>query len=252
MSNNSFAYINLKYFDNKWRNVPVYEIRTTVWFEKFELSCDKNGMYIDTKYICPNKLFVKIFDNETKELIVEKHLEQGITYFPELSIQGLYDIERYEAVEDDFGFGEELIKLRDVSKVGIIDYDDLSNCKMVIESLSIDGSKMPLDSEYTVYNIEKLDDDYYIGTMHFKNKTDGKKGKLIEKIEFFVDAEDRTIVTSIEEYEGENETTPLYYDKAAKNILSANYPIVQKSKDRNRFVELYDNVRYSVRFRRVK
>ena len=75
---------------------------------------------------------------------------------------------------------------------------------------------------------------------------------LIEKIEFFVDAEDRTIVTSIEEYEGENETTPLYYDKAAKNILSANYPIVQKSKDRNRFVELYDNVRYSVRFRRVK
>ena len=81
---------------------------------------------------------------------------------PELTEDGLYKIERYEANQDDFGFGENLsMIMQPLHKMGIVNYSDLSNCKMFIDKIYYVDTVLELNYGYTLYDLKKIDEFTY-------------------------------------------------------------------------------------------
>ena len=258
-SSSAFAYINLKYFDNKWRNLLLFRVLKRLWLHKFDMEYSNNMIRIITEYEGKAKLKVCISDYATKEIVAEKYLDNGSTDFPELDFNTLYSLEKFQVIPDPFGFTEQLRSLGVIYKIGAIDFSDLTNCKMVIKSIACNGVMLNLDHIYTVYNLTKISDFTYIGKLAFKPKLANNSSKKIreadvfEKVRFEIMFEEGDVnILSLHALE-DGDWTEIWYDVKTNKLISAFDDILYSSKNYERFIPLYEDVTdYKVEFRRVR
>jgi hypothetical protein len=258
-SSSAFANINLKYFDNKWRNLPLFRVLKRLWLHKFEMVYLNNMVRIISEYEGKAKLKVRISDFATKEIVTEKYLDNGSTDFPEIDYDKLYSLEKIQVIPDPFGFSDQSTSLGVIYKIGTIDFSDLTNCKMVIKSIACNGVMLNLDHIYTVYNLTKISDFTYIGKLTFKPKSANNSSKkiresdLFEKIRFEIMFEDGDINILYLHALEDGDWTEIWYDAKTNKLISAFDDILYSSKNYERFIPLYEDITdYNIEFRRVK
>jgi len=258
-SSSAFANINLKYFDNKWRYLPLFRVLKRLWLHKFEMVYLNNMVRIISEYEGKAKLKVRISDFATKEIVIEKYLNNGITAFPELDYNKLYQLEKIQVILDPFGFSEQSTSLGVIYKIGTIDFSDLTNCKMIIKSIACNGVMLNLDHIYMVYNLTKISDFTYIGKLTYKPKLANNCSKkiresdLFEKVRFEIMIEDGVVnIISLHSLE-DGDWTEIWYDVKTNKLISASDDILYTSTNYERFIPLYEDITdYNVEFRRVK
>jgi len=258
-SKSAFANINLKYFDNKWRNMPLFRVLKRLWLYKFEMVYLNNLVRIISEYEGKAKLKICISDYATKEIVTEKYLDNGSTDFPELDYNKLYRLEKIQVIPDSFGFSDQSTSLGVIYKIGTIDFSDLTNCKMVIKSIVCNGVMLNLDYIYTVYNLTKISDFTYIGKLTFKPKSADNSSRIIresdlfKKIRFEIIHEDGDVnILSLHAFE-KDDWTEIWYDAKDKKLINAFDEILYSSNDYERFIPLYEDVTdYHVELRRVR
>ena len=256
---NSMVYINLMFCDNRWRSISLYRVQVRPWIDRFALICENGTMALDAKYQSRNPLYVEFYDFDTKELVVGTQLENGITYFPQISRDKLYTLKRYEVESDEFGFDDNYIPLGEpLHKYGYVDVSDLSNCKMFITRILNKERGLKQQYTYVVFDIQKETDNVYLGKLMYSPKVKGgapkqKPRTLFEKVRFEVVLDESKIqVLSLNIIEDEDAFIP-YYDSTAQVLISENSDILLKSKEFKRYIPLYeDETTYYVDFRRVK
>lgn len=253
------VYINLMFFDNRWRKISLYRVQRRPWIDHFLLVCEDGQMAIDAKYQSRNPLYVEFYDYNTEELAFGTQIENGITYLPEFVKDKLYTLKKYEVESDEFGFGDNYTMIGNpIHKYGYVDVSDLSNCKMFITSILNNEDWLKQQYSYVVFDIQKESDNVYFGKMMYSLKT--KPGEqrprhktLFEKIRFEVILDDSEIqVLSLNIIEGEDIYIP-YYDSKSQVLISENNDVLMQSKEFQRYIPLYeDETTYHVDFRRVR
>jgi len=247
-SSSAFANINLKYFDNKWRNLPLFRVLKRLWLHKFEMVYLNNMVRIISEYEGKAKLKVRISDFATKEIVTEKYLDNGSTDFPELDYDKLYSLEKIQVIPDPFGFSDQSTSLGVIYKIGTIDFSDLTNCKMVIKSIACNGVMLNLDHIYTVYNLTKISDFTYIGKLTFKPKSANNSSKkiresdLFEKIRFEIMFEDGDVNILYLHALEDGDWTEIWYDAKTNKLISASDDILYTSTNYERFIPLYEDI----------
>ncbi|HHX71029.1 MAG TPA: hypothetical protein GX708_23640 [Gallicola sp.] len=254
-SKKAYEYINLQYYDNKWRRLSLFRVLKRLWINKLNMTFSNNKVKITTDYEGDAKLKVRIFDYETKDVITERCLVNGCTDFPELTPNQLYKLEKFEASSDLFGFGETLTSLGIIYKIGAINYDDLSNCKILIKDIICNDFSLNLDYVYSIYDLSKYEDNTYIGKLKFKPKNKNKSMRLedlFEKVRLNLLQEDKELkILSIHVYE-DNDWVEMWYDAVTKRLFFDDNTLYY-SKDYNRFIPLYeDTTEYIAEFWRIK
>ncbi len=178
IESNKYAwnYLNIKYIDNKERRMPLLRVLNTLWFSSFVLLQETDNVFIFTEYYGVPDCFVKVIDYQTNNVIVERRnvVNYGKTYFPELDAESLYKIERYSVEGDDFGFSEDICHLNTIFKIGVIDFSDISNCKVVIDQILYKDQILELNYKYTIRDLIKLKSDVYVGKLTGKLKNTNK------------------------------------------------------------------------------
>lgn len=258
-STSGIIYLNLKFFDNRWRNISLYRIQRRPKIEYFSLACEDETLYIDAKYQSKNQLYVRFYDYNTEELVVETPIINGKTYITQLTKDGLYTLKYYEVESDEFGFGDVFTEIyKPKYKYGYIDISNLSNCKLSINCILNDDERLEQRYYYNIYDIQKIKDNTYTGKLTHTIKTtlNGAKAMqrtLFEKVVFDVAYDESNVqMISINIVE-DNELFIPYYDSSNQVLISENNELLMSSKDINRFIPLYnDETTYEVDFRRVK
>lgn len=278
-SSRAFTYLNIEYFDNQWRSITLYKIQRKTWIDNISLVSVGNSLAIDAKFQSHNPLIVKFFDANNNIFVTEVQLKQGITLIPAAPKDGIYNIEEYEIVEDEFGFSSEHIWLGTIHKVGIIDNNDLSSCKMNILDIFLDENRLSRKYKYSVFDIVKINNNTYTGKMMYRKTFYGEGVKekakvLFESIRFEVGLqENEPRILSLYVLEKGEAFVP-YYDKKEQRLISGKHEIdivtrnvwrmvplnqVLKNKFRynpqliENYLPLYEDITtYKVEFRRVK
>jgi hypothetical protein len=258
-SSSSFVYINLKFFDNKWRKLSLLRVMRKLWFNKFYMEYSNNMISIISEYEGDAKLKARISDFATDEIVSEKYLKNGSTEFPELNRDSLYRLEKFEATPDPFGFSENLTSIGVIYKIGAIDYKDVSNCKMRIKAVTRDDVPLSLDYIYTVYDLSKIAELTYTGKLTSKPKSanrsteKSKEETLFEKIRIGMLLENGELhILSIHIRE-DDDWVEVWYDSLDRKLISANDNILFHSKDYERFIPLYEDItEYKIEFGRVR
>lgn len=251
----AFAYINLKYFDNKWRYLSLFRVLKRLWLYKLDMVYSNNMVRILAEYEGDAKLKVCISDYITKKIVSEKYLINGSTDFPELNFNTLYKLEKLQIVTDPFGLSEHITSLGSIHKIGAIDFEDVTNCKMIIKSITYNGGLLDLKYKYTAYNLLKISDCTYIGKLKCV-KIDSEKLReedLFEKICIKIVKEDRQVnILSLHALE-DDDWLEIWYDRKTKSLISDCNDMLYLSNDYRRFIPLYEDItEYKVEFRRVK
>ena len=171
VSKHLYNYVDLYYFDRKWRSLPIYRVLKQLWISKFKLIMMDSKIFLDVGFEGKTTLKVLVYEHDTDNLVVEKYLEQGLNEMPELTAEGLYRIERYESIQNDFGFEEELKPImKPLYKQGIIHSSTLGSCKLYLNKFVYDGEILNLDFQYTIFNLEKIDEYTYRGNLHARGR----------------------------------------------------------------------------------
>lgn len=252
-----FNYISLKYRDNKERNLSLYRVLNRLYVHKADILFDHDQVFVDIFYEGKNDLVLRFVEEGTGHSIVEKTVHNGRNEFPELSAQGLYTMHMLEMVPDPFGFSTETHSIgKPRTRVGAIDYIDISNCKINIQKILYHGQELSLDYSYAVFSLEKQDQFTYTGILYEQKKLapslpKAKSTALVKPllIEGIVDNGDFFIVSVQSVYE-DDVYDPLYYDRKMKKLTRSD---LVSGKDYSRFIPLYDDSsEYQIHIRRIK
>lgn len=281
-SKRPFNYIDLYFYDVKWRSLPIYRVLNQLWLNSFIFGKDGSEVFIDVSYEGKSNLKIKVYEHGSDNLVLEDYLEQGRNVLPQLNEHSLYRIEQYESIQDDF-FGEEtLIPIKKpLYKVGVVNYDDLSNCKMIINQINFEDNALELDYVYTLYGLKKIDEVTYIGSLHGRSKV-AKTRVMIPKdscslisgcvpsnmhekktyypsyyvgqeVEITLSKENNKLYVSNIELIDEGSKDCLCYDKEQKKLISWNDDCLYDSNDVKRFKYLENDLLHlDVIFRRVE
>jgi len=256
-SSKAYNYISLKYKDNKERNLSLYRVLNRIYVDKADVIFDHEHVYVDVQYKGKNDLVLRFCEEGTDIITAEKTVSNGRNEFPELSPSGLYTMHTFETSIDPFGFSNEKKSILNPRyRIGAIDLDDISNCKINLISVLWSGEKLPLDYSYAVFSLEKHDDLVYSGVLceQRKDPLSGQKSKALQLvnpllIECIVDDGALYIISARSLYD-EGTYDPLYYDKSLRKLTRSD---LISSIDYSRFVALYDDLaEYHVSIRRIK
>ena len=255
-STQAYNYISLKYTDNKERNLSLYRVLNRIYVDKVDVVFDHDMPRVDVKYEGKNDLVLRFCDEKTGEIFVEKTVTNGMNDFPELPPDGLFTMYMFEAISDSFGFSTELKGIGyPKSRIGVINYDDLSNCKLNVQNVLWAGRNLTLSYSYAVFSLQKIDEVTYTGIMYeqLKPKQKDQHYKAIPlvnplRVECFVDNGVFTIFSIM--WEDEDTDDPLYYDRKLKKLTRSD---LITDNDYSRYIALYDDLaEYQVSVRRVK
>ena len=254
---NPIHYISLKYKDNKERKLSLYKVLNRLYVNKAEVVFDQDDVFVDVQYEGKSELVLRFVEEGSGKTVAEKTVFNGRNEFAELSPTGLYTMHMLETLPDPFGFSTETRSIGNPrTRVGAINYTDISNCKINVLSVSRGGEALKLDYSYAVFSLEKQDEFTYTGILYEQKKVpmDAPKPKSIAVakpviIEGIADNGEFLIVSMQTEYE-EDVYDPLYYDRKLKKLVRSDLVSVH---DYSRFVPLYDDsADYQIRIRRIQ
>ncbi len=241
-----YNYISIKYKDNKYRKLSLYRVLNRLYVEKAAIFFDEsNKASVDVHFLGKNDLILCFCDKATDETVVERKVINGRNEFPELTETGLYTMYMFEETPDPFGFEQKRHQIGYPKYgIGVVNLNDITNCKVLIRDVSYGGSKLSLDYSYCVFNLDKLDKFTYTGTLTEKYKLDksGVKYKVntladIILLECIPDGGE-IVVLSIQSQYDEDVYDPLYYDKNLRKFVRSDNVT---SKEYSRYIALYDD-----------
>lgn len=248
-------YLNVDYttYRKKWLTLPIIYRKPSI-FPYFVLNYnEEEGIYTEVSIVGNADVYLTVKDHATHGTIIDrKQIVGGKNYLPELSPDGFYDFEPVMVQSDDFfDISEEPLQF--IKGTGVVSLTDLTNCRLPIESLVYQESEIPLGSQSYFINIqEKINPTTYIGALKSRPAAFGSDNKAIKycgKAMITVYNSDQGMTVSMVLFSiGEEDWLAPYYDKATGRILSGDSPIVQNSKDYDRFVLLdEDEAEYSIK-----
>lgn len=161
-----YNYIGLKFRDNKERNLSLYRVLNRTFVDA-EVILDDGIPRVDVKYEGKNAPVLRFCDEKTGETVAEKHVVNGMNDFPELSPDGLYTMYKFEETPDPFGFGSELRSIGNPTvRIGVVNPDDISNCKINFRKILWAGKELHLNYSYGVFSLQKIDEVTYTGVLY--------------------------------------------------------------------------------------
>ena len=150
-----------------------------------------------------------------------------------------------EVTSDPFGFDsieKEIGNPR--RKIGAINLQDISNCKIILKGASCSGVKLEFDYSYGLFHLRRIDEYTYRGTLteQKKSSTPGTKDKantLAENvlIECIPDEGKLVLISLQTEYE-EDVFDPIYYDKKRHKYVCSEDAL---DIDYTRYIAMYDD-----------
>lgn len=243
-SKSPFNYINIRYRDNKYRSLSLFRVLSRIYVEKAELVLDdEKRLAADISYLGKGDLILGFEDSDGNK-IVERKVQNGLNYFPELTSSEKYTLILKQSESDKFGFGSEERILYTRYRAGAVDYSDISNCELMINDVKYDSAIKKLNYIYWISDIRKIDDYTYYGTLYERKKSDnrGLKFKKIAlsqavKIECIQEKDSLSIISIQTDYD-DGVYDPLYYDTQLRKLVVSDKV---SSKEYNRFLPLYDD-----------
>ena len=174
-----WQYINVEYKDNAKRCIALPAILRNVIVEPYyELKPIDNVVCMDTELMGDAEVFVDVVDFSTKEKLVEhRKVENGITRFPELKTNTIYDFYPIMEETDDFGFDVNETKMRPVGNCVCVDETDLTGCQLPVKSIIFEDEQIDLAYDYFIKVSEKIADGIYEGTMMGYKLSGAPKGR---------------------------------------------------------------------------
>jgi hypothetical protein len=245
-SQQPYNYISIKYKDNKDRKLSLYRVLNRLYVEKTAVFFDENNKAsVDVSYKGKNDLVIRFCDKATDVTVVERKVINGKNEFSELTETGLYTMHMFEATANPFGFAQELHEIGYPKHgIGVINLNDISNCKVLIRNVSYSGSRLSLDYLYGVYYLNKLDEFTYTGTLTEQHRPD--KTGVKYRVNTFAESillecipdGGELVVLSIQSQYDEDVYDPIYYDKKLRKFVCSDNV---SSKEYSRYVALYDD-----------
>lgn len=254
------CFLNVDYttYREKWLTLPVIYRKPSI-FPYFTLNySEEEGIYTEVSIVGNADVYLTVKDHVTHSTIIDrKHIVEGKNNLPELSPDGFYDFEPVMVQSDDFfDISEE--PLQYIKGTGVVTFNDLTNCRLPIESLVYQESEISLGSQSYFINIqEKKTPNTYVGALKCRPAAVGSDLKAIKycgKAMITVYYSDQGMTVSMLLFSiGEEGWLAPYYDKATGRILSGDSPIIQNSKDYDRFVLLdKDEAGYSIKTEEIR
>lgn len=242
-SSEAYHYINLRYTDNANRCMTVCKVLKKIWINKFTLIQIDGGVCLNIAYQGKAELLVRFYEQGSKELVVEKIVNNGFNIMPELRAEKLYIVERLMVESDEFGFSEKRTPLGGtIYKFGVINYSDLHNCKLIIKDILVNEEKLDLKDEYTVRNLFKVSEYEYTGAITVKsyNNGTGYVKKVFDQVlvRFTNKGMDYCFISVNEN----QDWVPMSYDSDFATLISSENELLYQSKDYSRFRDLYDDI----------
>lgn len=240
-----YQYLNVIFFDNAKRNIALPPIlRNILLTPYFDLKYMNGQVSMDIEIKGNAVPYLTVKNYNTEEIVVDhKEIHTGENEFPELTLEGYYDL--YPVMEeiDEFGFETSVTELKPKRGVGCVDLENLVNCRLIISNLICDEDILGLDYEYFVFLTEKLDDRVYLGFMNCMRYENGKLNKETLKkfgrIKVFIYQLAEEIRASIQLYSyREEEWMDPYYDMDRNMILHCDNTLLDKDQGQNRFLLL--------------
>ena len=244
-----WQYINLLYKDGNYRQLPLPAILRNIIVEPFfKFNYENGSMYMNLNIKGKADLYIDIKDYYTQEKIVaDRMLVSGRNEFPELSVDGFYDLIPYMEEADEFGLDVVRTDLKYIRGVGCIDMNNLINCRLQIQNILFDEEELYLVYRYFVETTVKEADDVYVGGFFRVQLENGKENwatkKIFGKVRVNIYQKDEEIKFSLVMYSKDEEEwlTP-YYDKERNFILGCDNKLLDATKDYDRFVSLDEDL----------
>lgn len=252
-------YINIEYTDNALRHKALPTIFRNVVIEPyFKLLVDNGIPYIDLDIIGNAPVYLDVKDTTGNEVIKRKLIRSGRTELPELEKDKLYDFYPYMEEEDEFGFGTEKTVLKPLKDLGVIDYNDFTNCRFPISHLVVEEDKLKLVYDYFVNISNKIADDVYEGVLYglkiditqrkkkYELRSDGKLKKVsLGKVRLETLKIENELVITLQMYsELEEDWSAPYYDNMTRSLIHCDNRILDQQGQYDRFIWLDEFTSY--------
>lgn len=241
-----YNYISIRYKDNKERKLSLYRVLNRLFVEKAAVFFDDdNRASVDVSYEGKSDLLIRFCDQTTGNTIVERKVINGKNEFPELTAAGLYTMYLYEATPDPLGFGQGKHEIGHPKHgIGVINLDDISNCKVLVCEVSYGGSRLPMDYLYKIFILDRIDEFTYTGRLYEQHKPDEtgviyRVNTLIDNILFeCIPDGGELVLLSIQSRYDEDIYDPVYYDRKLRKFISSDRIT---SREYSRYIALYDD-----------
>lgn len=227
-------------------NIPLPPILRNLTVDPFfELEYSKKeGVYTTILINGKAKLYLTVKDYQTDNIVIEhRECVSGKNIFPELTRKGYYDFYPIMEEADEFGLDIIVTPLKIKRGVGVVDINNLSNCRLVVKMLVCDGGVLPLEYEYSINLTEKETKNTYVGYMNAM-KRDGKvldknTLKKFGRIHIKLDRIDEEMKVTVQlwSYREEMWMDP-YYDVERNMIISCDDSLLDTVQDVSRFILL--------------
>ena len=195
--------------------------------------------------------------NNTEDVVVERTVTNGTNVFPELSGDGLYTMHMLEVTPDPFGFDSTEKEIGYPKRgIGAINLEDITNCKIMLVGASHSGVKLKFDYSYGLFNLKRIDEYTYRGTLTEQKKpslsgTRYKVNTMADNvlIECIPDQGKLVLISLQTEYE-EDVFDPIYYDNKLRKYVCSDGVL---DNDYKRYIAMYDDAAvFETEVRRIK
>lgn len=263
-----FHYINLEYFDNATRRLPLPRIRRTVFIDPYFKIYTKGGIpYTEVNIEGNADVYLSVCDKARNTVIDRKKIENGYNSLEELNTHDLYSLFPVMEESDEFGLSIIEYKLQSVLNTGVIDFSNLQNCRLPIKELHFEEEFHQLKYEYFIDIREIEDEDIYTGYLFGYKKMEGSRRheyehdeqgnrikKKLGKVQVFSYPYDNELHLTLQcySYQDEEWLAP-YYDTVGCEIISSDSKMLDKHYAYDRFILLDEYITtYIVDTNRIK
>lgn len=266
---NGWTYLNIVCIGTKKYSYPLYSVLRVLWVEPyFDFVLVDGKLGFDVELYGKAQLLIDIEDEYTKEKIVkDKVINNGVNVFPELPLDGVYNIIPKMIEEDEFGLNKRSLKMRALFNQSYIDLDNLTDCRLSVADLLYFEEEKKLSYEYRIDIRKKVDMCTFEGYMHgLKRKktrydlTEDKRipdKKKLGKVQIkIIEESDKCIYIQI--YSSTYEQNPeewieFYYDDKYNTLLHSNDNVLRQCDSYERFIFLADDeTKYRVMKKKIR
>ena len=249
-----FHYLNIRYKDNCSRHMALPVIYRTVNIKPYFKLRMKNGMaYVDVDIVGRGEVYLTVNDSDRNTVIDHRHIQSGINYLPELEPEKLYCFFPTMEEEDEFGLDVEVTSLKPMLHIGIVDHDNLVNCRLPISGMMIDGVSRPLCYDYFVDLRRKINAYTYEGYVYglklsehggYDTDKDGRKKEVkLGKMRVYTDTSTESqLHIALECFsKSEQEWMAPYYDTIDQAIIHFDNDLLDSEGAYERFIMLEES-----------
>jgi len=193
---------------------------------------DEYGVHMNLTLMGKDEVLVSVKDHETEAVLIEeKHVNNGITQFPELNPGGIYDIQPIVRESDELGFFTTDYPKKPLIKVRCHEEGNIVNSSIKISKIYHKGHPLSFEGDFFLSITEAINDNQYIAEMHAEifrrgSKLVTKKEKYGKLLLTIIDKGEYITATLLSYSNSEEGWMCPYYDKKKKDIIRYDDPVL--------------------------